>query len=39
MTLGKVTDERAVEEVGVELALKVGRGGGIGKIDHRLKTL
>lgn len=34
-TLGKVTDERAVEEGGGEVALK--EGGGTGKIDHRVK--
>ena len=35
VTLGKVTDERAVEEGGEEVTLKSR--GGIGKIDHRLR--
>ncbi len=35
VTLGKVTDEIAGEEGGGEVALK--EGGGLGKIDHRVK--
>lgn len=34
-TSGKVTDERAVEEGGGEVALKRVEGSGVFKIDHR----